>query len=234
MNIICLKRYFFLNSFFFYCVCHFTPTGLITLHSGIFEKQYVWVSWVIKMPYFQNGFCVIPKKAPSVGGMLVFVTEHVVASIFSVIFHFLSILSLNLTLLHPSLFALLPFALLSWCTFFCPLLELLVILLRALQYWSCFWALVHSAGTSTTQHTTTVSTCLLLQRSHAVDSLKVTQEICSGSSVISYYWLLFLSFENIGAGAAGTDFCFYSKCMGHLHQEEALISQLWMFCPSRE
>lgn len=67
---------------------------------------------------------------------------------------------------------------------------------------------------------------LLLQRSHAVNSLKVTQEICSGSSVISDYRLLFLSFENIGAGAAGTDFCFYSKCMGRLHQEEALISQL--------
>ncbi len=41
------------------------------------------------MPYFQNSLCVIPKKAPSVGGMLVFVTERVVASIFSVIFHFL-------------------------------------------------------------------------------------------------------------------------------------------------
>ncbi len=135
------------------------------------------------MPYFRNGLCVIPKKAPSVGGMLVFITERVVASIFSVIFHFLSVLSLNLTLLHPSLFALLPFALLSWCTFFCPLLELLVILLRALQYWSCFepwFILQRQTQHNTTQHTTTVSTCLLLQRSHAVDSLKVTQEICSG------------------------------------------------------
>ncbi len=127
------------------------------------------------MPYFRNGLCVIPKKAPSVGGMLVFITERVVASIFSVIFHFLSVLSLNLTLLHPSLFALLPFALLSWCTFFCPLLELLVILLRALQYWSCFWALVHSAETNTTQHNTTHNYSLHLSAPPEVTRSRLSQ-----------------------------------------------------------
>ncbi len=160
------------------------------------------------MPNFRNSLCVIPEKAPSVGSILVFITERVVAgSIFSLIFHFLSILSLNLTLLHPSLFALLPFALLSWCTFFCPLLELLVILLRALQYWSCFWALVHSAGTSTTQHTHTqlqspcssVSTCLplltappevtrsRLSQSHAGDLQRFKYHIWLPTAV-SVFW----------------------------------------------
>lgn len=47
-----------------------------------------------------------------------------------------------------------------------------------------------------------------LQRSHAVDSFKVMQEIRSGSSVISDYQLLFPSFENIRAGAAGSDSAF--------------------------
>lgn len=189
------------------------------------------------MPYFRNGLCVIAKKAPPVGRGYVFCNWACCCK------YFFTHLPLSLRPFpKPDVIASFTFCSPSICSSL--LVHFFLSTFRAFSDTpesSSGLVLLLSLGSfcrdkhNTQLQSPPICLCsLLLQRSHIVDSLKVTQEICSGSSVISYYWLLFLSFENIGAGAAGTDFCFYSKCMGRLHQEEALISQLWMFCPSRE
>lgn len=242
---------FHLNYFSFNILPFFSPYWAHNVAVWDSGKSWVWKNVSgSSLRYFWDSLCVIPENAPSVGSLLVFGTELLLLQEDFFFFFYSSSTFLPVLFAKPDVIAYFTFCSLSICSsllvcFFqstfraftgTPESSPALVLLLSLGSFCRDKHNTHAHNTRLQSPCSSVSTCLpLLTAPPEVTRSRLSQSHAGDLQRFKcHIWLLFPSFENIRAGAAGTDFCFYSKCMGRLHQEEALISQLWMFCPSRE